>query len=84
MWPSGPRLLLLSEAGWTLAAAAVMHSAPTYDPLRDHDPGCGLDHVPSYWAVTAGPAPDDDGPVQGDSEVDIVVTRPPTTEKDKA
>ncbi len=56
-----------------MAAAAVMHSAPSYDPLRDHDPGCGHDHVASYWAATAGPAPDDDGPLRGDSEVDIAI-----------
>ena len=56
-----------------MAAAAFMHSAPSFDPLRDHDPGCGHGHVPSYWASTAGPAPDDDGPLRGDSEVDIAI-----------
>ena len=56
-----------------MTAATAMHSAPTYDPLRDRDPGCGHDHVASYWAATAGPAPDDDGPFRGDSEVDIAI-----------
>jgi taurine dehydrogenase large subunit len=56
-----------------MAAAAAMYRAPTYDPLRDHDPGCGHDHVPSYWAATAGPVPDDDGPLRGDFEVDIAI-----------
>jgi taurine dehydrogenase large subunit len=56
-----------------MAAVGVMNSAPSYDPLRDRDPGCGHDHVPSYWAATAGAVPEDDGPLRGDSDVDIAI-----------
>ena len=72
MRPSGPRLLPLSETGPAMAVA-VMHGSPTFDPLRDRDPGCGHDHVSSYWAATAGPGPEDDGPLRGDAEVDIAI-----------
>ena len=51
----------------------IMNVAPVYDPLRNHGPGCGRDHAPTYWAATAGPAPDDDGPLRGDAEVDIAI-----------
>jgi taurine dehydrogenase large subunit len=44
-----------------------------YDPLKASDPGRGLDHPPSYWAATAGPAPDDDGPLDGDRDADIAI-----------
>ena len=56
-----------------MVSAAVMNSTETYDPLRDHGPGCGLDHAPTYWAATAGRGPDDDGPLRGDGEVDIAI-----------
>lgn len=56
-----------------MVSAAVMNGAQLYDPLRDHAPGCGLDHAPTYWAATAGPAPGDDGPLRGDAEVDIAI-----------
>jgi glycine/D-amino acid oxidase-like deaminating enzyme len=48
-------------------------NARVYDPLRNHGPGCGREHAPSYWAATAGAAPDDDGPLRGDAEVDIAI-----------
>ena len=49
-----------------------MNSA--YDPLRAATPGTGLDHVPSYWAATAGEIPPDDGmaPAQLETEVAII------------
>ena len=49
-----------------------MNSA--YDPLRAATPGSGLDHVPSYWAATAGEIPPDDGmaPAQLETEVAII------------
>jgi hypothetical protein len=31
------------------------------------------DYAPTYWIGTAGPAPEDDGPVTGDMDVDVVV-----------
>ncbi len=50
-----------------------MNIAPVYDPLRNHGPGCGLGHSPTYWAATAGQTPEDDGPLAGDAEVDIAI-----------
>ncbi len=44
-----------------------------YDPLTAEGPGAGLDHPPSYWAATAGPAPEDDGPLDADREADAAI-----------
>jgi len=44
-----------------------------YDPLTAEGPGVGLDHPPSYWAATAGPAPGDDGPLESDRETDVAI-----------
>ena len=46
----------------------------TSDPLLAPGPGEGLDYPPSYWAATAGPGPEDDGPAPArvDTEVAIV------------
>jgi len=44
-----------------------------YDPLRAATPGTGLEHMPSYWTATAGPAPADDGPVVCPTETDIAI-----------
>lgn len=46
---------------------------PFYDPLTDKDLGPGVDYAPTYWIGTAGVAPEDDGPVRGDMDVDVVV-----------
>lgn len=46
---------------------------PAYDPLVSDGPGRNRDYAPTYWAATAGPAPDDDGPVTGDIEADVVI-----------
>ncbi|MEJ8845057.1 FAD-binding oxidoreductase [Variovorax rhizosphaerae] len=46
---------------------------PAYDPLVSDGPGRNRDYAPTYWAATAGPAPDDDGPVQGDVDADVVI-----------
>jgi gamma-glutamylputrescine oxidase len=51
----------------------IMNFAPVYDPLRDHGPGCGRGHAPTYWAATAAQTPEDDGPLPGDAEVDIAI-----------
>ncbi len=45
----------------------------SYDPLRAPNPGQGLAHAQSYWAATAGPAPEDDGPVAGDRETEVAI-----------
>jgi hypothetical protein len=46
---------------------------PRYDPLVAADPGQGRAYAPSYWVGTAGPPPEDDGPVTGDMDVDVVI-----------
>ena len=45
---------------------------PAYDPLVS-PPGQGQDYAPTYWVATAGSPPQDDGPVNGDMEVDVAV-----------
>ena len=35
--------------------------------------GRGQDYAPTYWVATAGSPPQDDGPVNGDMEVDVAV-----------
>ena len=39
---------------------------PRYDPLVDAGPGHNRDYAPTYWIGTAGPPPQDDGPISGD------------------
>ncbi len=46
---------------------------PHYDPLADAGPGHNRDYAPTYWIDTAGPPPEDDGPVSGDMDADVVV-----------
>lgn len=46
---------------------------PQYDPLVHANPGAGRDYAPSYWVASAGAPPEDDGPVSGDFDADVVV-----------
>jgi len=46
---------------------------PKYDPLKSRTPGAGRDYAPTYWIDTAGEPPEDDGPIQGDIEADVVI-----------
>ncbi|WP_134682330.1 NAD(P)/FAD-dependent oxidoreductase [Paracoccus ravus] len=46
---------------------------PLYDPMHARALGPHSDYAPTYWIGTAGPAPQDDGPVMGDMEVDVAV-----------
>ncbi|TAM87151.1 MAG: FAD-binding oxidoreductase [Candidimonas sp.] len=46
---------------------------PAYDPLEDGSPGRGREYAPTYWIGTAGDPPPDDGPVQGDMDVDVAI-----------
>lgn len=46
---------------------------PKYDPISDAGPGHNRDYAPTYWIGTAGAAPEDDGPVSGDMDVDVVI-----------
>ena len=46
---------------------------PFYDPMTARSLGPGSHYAPTYWIGTAGPAPQDDGPVRGDIDADVVV-----------
>lgn len=46
---------------------------PHYDPIVDAGPGHNRNYAPTYWIDTAGELPEDDGPVSGDMDVDVVV-----------
>ncbi|WP_341878584.1 FAD-dependent oxidoreductase (plasmid) [Aminobacter sp. P9b] len=46
---------------------------PAYDPVRAPNPGDGKDYAPTYWIATAGPQPEDDGPVTQDIDVDVAI-----------
>jgi glycine/D-amino acid oxidase-like deaminating enzyme len=46
---------------------------PRYDPLVDAGPGHNRDYAPTYWIGTAGTPPQDDGPVVGDIDADVVI-----------
>jgi len=44
-----------------------------YDPLHDLSPGCGEQYPNSYWASISGQAPEDDGKLAQDLEVDVAI-----------
>jgi gamma-glutamylputrescine oxidase len=44
-----------------------------YDPIFASSPGTGLGYPASYWAATAGPVPDDDGPAPAAVDTDVAV-----------
>src|SRR5690606_15598853 len=46
---------------------------PAYDPVVSKTPGQGRDYAPTYWIGTAGSAPEDDGPIRGDVDADVVI-----------
>ena len=46
---------------------------PHYDPITARALGPGSDYAPTYWIGTAGPAPEGDGPVRRDMDVDVAV-----------
>ncbi len=46
---------------------------PHYDPVVDAGPGHNRDYAPTYWIGTAGPPPEDDGPIADDGDVDVVI-----------
>ena len=54
-------------------SAPVSPYWPNYDPLTSQGPGKNQAYAPTYWAATAGPAPEDDGAVQGDIDADVVI-----------
>jgi len=46
---------------------------PRYDPLVAATPGTGRDYAPTYWVASAGTPPQDDGPIQRDTDADVVI-----------
>jgi glycine/D-amino acid oxidase-like deaminating enzyme len=46
---------------------------PRYDPLVARYPGRGTEYAPTYWVATAGAPPEDDGPITGDVDADVVI-----------
>ena len=44
-----------------------------YDPLHDKTPGCGEVYPNSYWADVSGEAPQDDGIINQDIDVDVAI-----------
>ncbi|EPJ47393.1 MAG: oxidoreductase [Osedax symbiont Rs1] len=44
-----------------------------YDPLVDLSPGCNQPYPNSYWAENSGAAPEDDGALKQDVEVDVLI-----------
>lgn len=44
-----------------------------YDPLHDLSPGKGEAYPKSYWAENSGQAPEDDGTLEHDIDVDVVI-----------
>ena len=46
---------------------------PQFDPLYDAGPGHGRAYAPTYWIDTLGEKPQDDGPITGDIDADVVI-----------
>ncbi len=46
---------------------------PQYDPLVAPNPGTGRAYAPTYWVASAGTPPQDDGPITGDTDADVVI-----------
>ncbi|MFA7416740.1 MAG: FAD-binding oxidoreductase [Rhizobium sp.] len=46
---------------------------PAYDPEHSRSPGTGKEYAPTYWIATAGPEPEDDGPITRDIDVDVAI-----------
>lgn len=44
-----------------------------YDPLHDKSPGCNTPYPESYWASISGTAPEHDGAILQDSDVDVAI-----------
>ena len=56
-----------------MSTASDTRYDPQYDPLVAANPGAGRGYAPTYWVASAGTPPADDGPIQGDVDVDVVV-----------
>ena len=44
-----------------------------YDPLVSPMSSRGMDYAPTYWVASAGEPPEDDGPLEGDADVDVLI-----------
>ena len=55
------------------AASAEQPYDPLFDPLSEPHPGQSRQYAPTYWTATVGAAPDDDGPVAADLDVDVAI-----------
>ncbi|MBU2409669.1 MAG: FAD-binding oxidoreductase [Gammaproteobacteria bacterium] len=62
-----------SGASAPASAPARKPYDPRYDPLVAPDPGASRAYAPSYWVDSAGPPPEDDGPVVRDIDVDVAI-----------
>ena len=58
---------------FTGGGAAERRYDPRYDPLVAPTPGTGRDYAPTWWVASAGTPPEDDGPVRGDFDADVVI-----------
>ena len=57
----------------TPASIALAPFDPAYDPLVAPHPGRGKEYAPTYWVATAGTPPTDDGPIEQDTDADVVI-----------
>ncbi|OZI30598.1 FAD-dependent oxidoreductase [Bordetella genomosp. 10] len=57
----------------SVRGAGLQSYDPTYDPLVSPGPGRNQEYAPTYWVGTAGPPPGDDGPIDGDRDVDVAI-----------
>lgn len=64
---------MASAAAGSAATPSRAPYDPSYDPLVGDIPGNGQDYAPTYWIGTAGPPPEDDGPVAQDLDVDVAI-----------
>jgi gamma-glutamylputrescine oxidase len=46
---------------------------PQFDPLAKSSIGRGMAYAPTYWVATAGPPPEDEGPLRSDCSVDVAI-----------
>ena len=56
-----------------IRASVLRAYDPQYDPLVARNPGHGTNYAPTYWVGTAGTPPEDDGPISGDVDADVVI-----------
>ena len=46
---------------------------PRYDPMVQPHPGRAAAYAPTWWVASAGTPPPDDGPIDGDIDVDVAI-----------